>query len=237
MEKRVEFKIGSETLRGKLYIPKGKGPFPGVIFFHGSGSKGIKHYEAASLLPKENMIGFCFNFRGCGESDGNFSEQTHQDELDDAQKAFEFFLKQNIDKNRIGVVGGSFGGYLITMLLNEIKIKSLVLQAPAACNHKPSDIIDVGGLKNEIAYFEKRSNWENSPNFTNIQKFSGPLLIIKSENDENVPSAVLDKYFDSAKKSSRKEMKTIEGADHRISEISWKQQYFDLTLNWFLETL
>jgi len=42
----VEFKVGKDTLRGSLFIPDGKGPFPGVIFFHGSGSTGDTYFEA-----------------------------------------------------------------------------------------------------------------------------------------------------------------------------------------------
>jgi len=43
--------VGKDTLRGSLFIPDGKGPFPGVIFFHGSGfSTGDTYFEAAERL-------------------------------------------------------------------------------------------------------------------------------------------------------------------------------------------
>ena len=110
MEKKIGFKVGNTTLRGSLFIPKGKGPFPAVILFHGNGGKGASTFEAASKLPKKGIMSFVFNFRGCGISDGDYSIQTHADALLDAEAAFDFLLSQNVDKNRIGVVGGKILG-------------------------------------------------------------------------------------------------------------------------------
>lgn len=237
MEKKIEFIVNNTTLRGSLFIPKGNGPFPAVILFHGNGGKGASTFEAAAKLPEIGILSFVFNFTGCGISDGDYSIQTHQDALDDASAAFDFLLSQNIDKNRIGVVGGSFGGYLSCMLLTKFNVKSLILRAPSACVHSPKDKLDMGDLQHEIDYFKNRGNWVDSQSYINIAEFKGSVLIVKAKNDENVPAHVVDLYFDKAVNSKRKEIKTIKDSDHRMSEQRWRDEFFDIMLDWFLKTL
>lgn len=238
MKKReVEFKVENDTLRGTLFIPNGKGPFPAVIFYHGSGGKGEKYFEAGEKFPEKGIMALVFNFRGCGISDGNYLSQTYRDALDDAQKAFDFLLSQNADPDRIGVVGGSFGGFVAAMVLPKNEIKSLVLLAPSAHDSLLSTKIDMGSLEREVVYFANKSNWENAQSFKDVANFKGSLLIIESGNDENIPHEVPDKYFQEAINTSKKETKTIEGADHRLSEQKWRDRFCELILDWFLETL
>lgn len=237
MEKKVEFKVGETTLRGSVFVPDGTGPFPAVIFFHGNGGKGEKYFEAASKFPQKGIMAFAFNFRGCGISDGNYLTQTHQDSFIDAQKAFEFLLSQNVDPERIGVIGGSFGGYIAAMLLPKLTIKSLVLLGPSACVHPPPSKLDMGGLRKEIEYFADKLNWESAQSYINIANFKGPLLVIRAGNDENVPKTVVERYFNKAFASQNRQIKTIIGADHRLSIGPWKEEFYNLILDWFSNTL
>ncbi len=239
MKKRnVAFKVGEDTLRGTLFIPDGKGPFPGVLFYHGSGSKGEKYYRAGEKFAKEGITALAFNFRGCGKSEGGYSSQTYQDAFDDALKAYDFLLSQKyVDTARIGACGGSFGGFVVSMVLPQLKIKSLVLLSPSAHKGLLSTKIDMGSLEREVKYFAVRSNWESSESFKNIAEFKGQLLIIKSENDENIPPEVPDKYYREASQVLRKEMKVIEGADHRLSKEIWEDEFKEIASEWFLETL
>lgn len=237
MEKKIEFIVDNTILRGSIFTPKGKGPFPAVIFFHGSGSKGLKFFEAGKKLSENGILSFAFNFRGCGVSDGDYLLQTYEDAFLDAKSAFELLLCQNIDPDRIGVVGGSFGGFIASILLPQTLIKSLVLLNPSAHDSDFSEKIDMGGLDNEVKYFSNTLNWEGSKSFENIQNFNGKLLIIKSQNDENVPHKVLDKYFQKAINTTKKEMVQIANADHRLSKDVWKDEFFSIIRDWFSKTL
>ena len=177
-----------------------------------------------------------FNFRGCGQSDGDYLSQTHADAFEDAETAVDFLLKQNVDPQRIGIVGSSFGGYIAAMILPKIKAKSLVLHAPSACNHGLSESLEMGGLEEEVKYFSDRKNWEDSKSYKNIAIFLEALLVLKSQNDENVPSEVVNKYFQQAQ-TSKKETKIINGADHRLSTFEMRNEAFNLISDWFLKTL
>lgn len=238
MEKKIEFIVNNITLRGIIFTPKGKGPFPAVILFHGNGGKGASTFEAASKLPEIGILSFAFNFTGCGISDGDYLSQTHKDALLEAQTAFELLLSQeNVDKERIGAVGGSFGGYIASMLLPKFNIKSLILRAPSACTHGPKDKLDMGDLQHEVDYFKNKGNWVNSESYINISNFKGFLLVVKAENDENVPSHVVDLYFDKAMVAKKKELRIIKDSDHRMSQQRWKDEFFAIIRDWFSKTL
>lgn len=234
----VEFKVGRDTLRGTLFIPKGKGPFPSIISFHGSGGKGEKYFEWGEKFAKQGYLAFTFNFKGCGRSDGDYFAQKYEDALLDAKIAFEFLLKQEkVDIKRIGLIGGSFGGFLASMLCLEFNIKSLVLVSPSAHSDKMSSKIDMGGLEKEVEYFQNRDNWFNSKSYDNISKFKNSLLIVKSEFDDNVPMEVVDRYFEQGFNAEEKKIKAIKGADHRLSEQWMRDEVFEIMNDWFLETL
>ena len=237
MEKKIEFKSGKNTLRGSLFIPSGKGPFPGVIFFHGNGGRGEKYFEAGKKFSENGILAFAFNFTGCGESSGNYLTQTHKDAYRDAKIAFNKLLDQkNIDKNRIGILGGSFGGFVASMIISEIKIKSLVLLSPSAHDDPDSEKLNIGPIEKEVKYFANKKNWINSKSYKNISEFKGSLLVVKSEKDENVPSTVVDKYYQVSKSKNKKQI-ILKGADHRLSTAKMRKECFSQIIDWFLKTL
>jgi len=235
--KQVEFKSGENLLRGSFFVPKGIGPFPGVLFFHGSGGRGEKYFEAGKKFMENGILAFVFNFTGCGESSGNYLTQTHKDAFRDAKIAFNKLLDQkNIDKNRIGIVGGSFGGYVASMTLPELDVSSLVLLSPSAHDDSYDTKIDMGSIQKEVEYFNNEYNWINSEAYKNISEFKGSLLVVKSENDENVPSTVVDKYYQKSKSKIKKQI-ILKGADHRLSTYEMREEFYKIVTDWFLKIL
>lgn len=232
MEKKVEFKVGKETLRGSMFVPSGKGPFPSVIFFHGSGSTGETYFEAAKKLSEHGILGFAFNFRGCGVSDGKFTDQTIGMGGEDAKAALIFFRSQpEVDKERVGVCGASFGGFLASLLSNSLDTKSLVLIAPAA--YSPDIIGKTHRNTDDI-----RKDFEKSDSYKEIEKFKGELLVVKCEFEDILPSEMIDKYLREARSTARKEEYLLKGAKHQISKNpEAKEVLKDKILDWFMETL
>lgn len=231
MEKKVEFKVGKETLRGSMFIPSGNGPFPSVIFFHGSGSTGETYFKAAKKLSENGVLGFAFNYRGCGVSDGKFEDQTIGMGIEDAKVAVNLFLSQEeVGKRRLGFCGASFGGYIASMLANQFNPKSLMLIAPAAYN---KEIInkthrDADDLK----------KFENSESYEEISKLKGSLSVVKCEFDDVLPPLMVEKYLQSAQSTQRKEQYVLRGAKHSVSRNPEVQAVLiDKIKNWFLETL
>ena len=80
MYKALELDVGGRLIRGMLRAPDTQGPFPTVIFFHGftvdKVGKMRLHELFARACVKAGFACVRFDFYGCGESEGDFSEAT-----------------------------------------------------------------------------------------------------------------------------------------------------------------
>ncbi|HZV88129.1 MAG TPA: dienelactone hydrolase family protein [Candidatus Binatus sp.] len=133
----VTFPSGEITLHGVLYRPEGIGPFPGVIYNHGSAPGMMSEQAFAALGPVFASHGWVFfgpyrRGQGLSASAGPYigdqiaaAEKTggvtaaaatmvrllQTDHLDDQLAALAWLRKQSfIQPNRIAVAGNSFGG-------------------------------------------------------------------------------------------------------------------------------
>jgi dienelactone hydrolase len=234
-KQEVEFKVGKEVLRGSLFVPDGKGPFPAVVFYHGRGSSRKNYLPIAEKLAQNGIIGLAFDFRGCGISDGEFKKQTHRMGIEDAKAALEFLLRQNVDRQRIGIQGTSFGGYITGMVLKDNDfIKSVVLRAPSA--HSMINFISKPTPPDN--YFQKRENWKNSGSYKGLEKFRGALLVIESEKDELLSAETVQKYYKVAVNAQKRKLYIQKNVGHSLSDNpEGRKEFNEVTFNWFLETL
>lgn len=235
-KQNVEFKVGKDTLRGSLFIPEGRGPFPGTVFYHGRGSSRGRYLKIGKKLSENGFMAFVFDFRGCGESDGIFDNQTQRMGIDDAKAGLEFLLKQNVDKKRIGIMGTSFGGFVAATLIRDFNfIKSLVLRVPAIF---PEEIMDINVKKIRDYDYIKKEKWLSSVAYDGISKFKGDLLVIQSENDQVVHDWIIQNYYDRAINTHKKELVVQKGAGHDLRENpSALEEFYQLTFDWFIKTL
>lgn len=236
MEKQVEFKVGNETLRGSLFIPNGNGPFPGVLFYHGRGSSRKRYLEISKRLADRGFMALAFDFRGCGESDGKFENQTQRMGTEDARAGLEFILGQNVDRNRVGIMGTSFGGFVTGLIIPDFDfVKSIVLRVPAVY---PDEILDIHVINISEYSNINRERWASSAAFKGIATFKGDLLVIQSEKDEVVDPWIVQKYFDDASNTRQRKLVVQKGAGHSLlDDPSLLEQFYELTFDWFIKTL
>lgn len=236
MKEKVEIKVGEEKMRGNLYTPEGEGPFPGVVFYHGRGSSRRRYTGISKELSKNGVIALAFDFRGCGESDGVFEEQSQRMGIDDAREGLKFLLEQNVDSNRIGISGSSYGCFVAAIIMQEFDfVKSLVFRAPAVY---PDELLDAHVSSLQDHAYIKREKWLESIAYNGIEHFKGDLLIIQSENDEVVHPWVVEEYYNRAVNASKREMFILKGAKHSLiptPELFEKSN--EVTLEWLLKTL
>ena len=85
----VELMVDEKLIRGDVRTPEGDGPFPTVCFYHGFCVDRIGIMRLHELFARkcvENGIACVkFDFYGCGESDGDFSEMRYLDEIEQAK--------------------------------------------------------------------------------------------------------------------------------------------------------
>jgi dienelactone hydrolase len=129
-KERVTFKSGSFTLVGFLFKPNKPGPFPGLIWNHGSEKNpgAAPQFDAvAAVFVPAGYVVFAPVRRGHGDSEGPYIQYALQgerreernwrqvrllEEQVDDQLAGLAYLKSlpYVDRNRLAVAGCSYGG-------------------------------------------------------------------------------------------------------------------------------
>jgi len=118
---RVENPDAGVTLAGTLTIPRGTGPFPGVVLVTGSGPQdrnetllGHKPFLIlADHLTRQGIAVLRYDDRGVGGSTGDFGAATSEDFTSDALAALSFLRNRpEVDPNGVGIIGHSEGGLI-----------------------------------------------------------------------------------------------------------------------------
>ena len=171
--------------------------YPVLIYVYGgpgnqqvTDSYGYSDYYWYHMLAQKGYVVFCFDGRGTGGRGAAFKKQTYGDmgrmECEDAIEAARWLGKQSwVDKERIGIWGWSFGGYLSTLsLLKGNDVFKMAIAVAPVMNWRYYDNIYTErflGLPKDNA----KGYDDNSPlNFANQLK--GNYLLIHGTGDDNV---------------------------------------------------
>lgn len=253
MEIPVTFKSQRLQIVGMLHMPdRRKGKVPAVVLFHGfTGTKIEPHrifVKQARALAKAGIAALRFDFRGSGDSEGEFSNMTLSGELKDARAALDFIRSRpGIDKSKIGVLGLSFGGSVASLLLAEDPgICAAALWAPvghpdqlarhrytakAARQMKQMGCVDYGGNAVGKCFFDDIG--KHRP-IEAIVRTNAPVLVVHGSDDQTVPVRISREYEIAMKKAHRAVVRyVVPGADHTFNSLSWEVQVLALTLDWF----
>lgn len=236
----VSIPVKSEKLSGLLYIPKhiGKKKIASVVIFHGRGSSKKRYEDRGKALAEKGFLALVFDFRGCGDSDGDFSMQTISMGFEDAVAGYTFLKNHSLcDTNRLGVLGGSFGGYQAALLSGKYPITSLVLSAPAIYQDDWWNIVPETMDPERNGLYRQQSGFEKTKAIKAISRYPGKILIIKHEKDEVIPRRVTDAYYQNITNAKLKEKRVIPAAPHALHDKIFIDQSIHIVIDWFTKTL
>ena len=259
MEKPIVFYNYGQQLIGMLHTPDDVTSLcPTVVFFHGFTATKVEPHrifvKTARKLASAGFYAFRFDFRGSGDSEGDFSEMTIGGEISDAIKSIDVLTgMEGADADRIGVLGLSMGGSVAACVSGQdARVKSTVLWAPlsddppdnlqammAAYANLPNPdegFVDCwNGNTVGKAFFEELPQIKPSQE---IQRFSGPLLIVHGDADETVPVTHGQRYYELMKdRDTPTEIEVIPQADHTFNAKAWEDAVIDRSVDWFQRTL
>lgn len=115
VEEELSFTNGNVTLAGTFLAPPGEGPFPTIVWTHGSGpdDRQTFYYSGrAHLLAQHGVASLIYDKRGCGESTGE-QPASLQDLIADAIAGIDAIKhRPDVDAAAIGIAGFSQGGWI-----------------------------------------------------------------------------------------------------------------------------
>jgi acetyl esterase/lipase len=102
-------------LKADVYVPNGKGPFPGIVFIHGGGWVNGNRYQMLKLieaLAEDGYVGFTIEY---DVNPVHFPASFHE-----SLAAVKFFrdhaAEYRLDPSRVAVAGSSAGGELAALV-------------------------------------------------------------------------------------------------------------------------
>ncbi len=234
-----------EKLVGIETIPSvQKNKYPAVILLHGFGDtkeESGMFDGLAKNLSTAGILVYRFDFSGCGESDGDYSETSLSKLKSDLSKILEFVQAQSkVDNSRIGILGQSFG--TATAITLNPKVNCLIMMGSVAHpkeilanlfgkSYNPKGIstrIKPNGVITKIKpQFWK--DFENHNLLESIKNIHCPILFIHGSKDDIVPVSEMELYFQNANKPKEKVM--IGGGDHGLRP--HRDKMYKIVVDWF----
>ncbi len=247
MELQVSFSSDGEAVFGVLHLPE-QMPAPGLIMCHGfTGHKAETHrlfVAAAREFSRHGLGVLRFDFRGSGDSAGEFQQMTVSREIADARAAFDFLASRSeVDAGRLGVLGLSLGGCVAACVAGrEERVRALVLWAPLAHPSRLHDrlapefasqeVLDMQGWALGRPFLEDLRNVDP---LAELKRYNGPSLVVHGTVDESVPPSDGSDYRVALGGKCR--LHYVEKADHVFSSLPWKKEAIEVSKDFLRDTL
>ncbi|HEY7521145.1 MAG TPA: alpha/beta fold hydrolase [Methylomirabilota bacterium] len=232
----ISIAVDDQHINGKLLQPKDdKGRRPALLFVHGWGSSQRRSIGKAKQLVQLGFVCLTFNLRGHARTVEQRETVTRAQNLRDVIAAYDLLVAQpDVDAEQIAVVGGSYGGYLATLLTAERDVRALALRAPAL--YKDADFDRPKrqlNLDPDLPAYRRR-HLEPSDNLVlaAAARFEGDVLIVESEHDTVIPHPVIANYLRAFGAAGSVEHEVMKDADHGLSQKGWRRAWGDVLVRW-----
>jgi alpha-beta hydrolase superfamily lysophospholipase len=179
----------------------------------------------------------------CGESEGHFEKITFSQEIDDLQHAIEWVHQRGA--HPIGLLGSSMGGAVaILYSQHDPRIKALVTIAAVA--HPLRIAQQTDALEEHVVRWKEEgyhlgAEGSVGPQFLEdarhqdvvaaVRRINVPILILHGEKDEVVPVEEAYDLFHNA--GGVKELRILNGGDHRFTKEEDLELVMAVTKDWF----
>ena len=196
-------KEGPKKIPAWVYKPAGQGPHPVIIAIHGGPESQARPSFSSTYqmwLQKLNAVVIRPNVRGSSgygkhylSLDNGFKRE---DSVKDIGALLDWIATQpDLDKDRVAVFGGSYGGYM-------------VLASAVHYSKRLKAAVDIVGISNFVTFLENTQDYrrdlrraeygdEREPTMrahlqsisplSHIDKIDVPMLVVQGQNDPRVP--------------------------------------------------
>lgn len=247
----TEWKNGNETLRGSLHLCE-DGNSPWVVFSHGfTGHRlgpGYLFVKLSRALADMGISSLRYDFRGSGESDGSFQNQTFPTMCSDLLSAANH-IRANFKPQSLFLFGHSLGGLISAETASETNASGLILLSAVADLSKR--VRHVSSMKEKGP--NQEGHYEYGPHKMSlrfleglrgidpagsISKFNGDVLAVHGDQDETVQMEESRMYMNWCKGRDRDcSLVIVEGADHNYTSVQHVDTVITSVCSWLKERL
>lgn len=237
-------------VHGWLAVPDGAGPFPVLLMIHGGpfSSYGVDAFDETQILVDAGYaVAYC-NPRGSsgyGEDHGRAIRRAMGTvDLDDVLDFLDGAIASDdrLDKDRTGVLGGSYGGYLTAWTIaHDHRWGGAIIERGFLDPELFAGTSDIGSFfGQEYVGTDPDTIIAQSPQ-ARVGDVTTPTLVVHSQNDLRCPLSQGERYYASLKRQGTPaELVIFPGENHELSRGGrprHRKQRFEIILQWWSRTL
>jgi dipeptidyl aminopeptidase/acylaminoacyl peptidase len=236
-------------VHGWLVKPAGQGPFPVLLAIHGGpqAQYGYVLFDEAQVYAGAGYAVVLGNPRGSGgygDAHGRaiVGDMGNLDAKDLLALLDAALTDQELDASRVGVMGGSYGGYMTSWLVGHTDrfvaaISERAVNAPDSFEGSS----DIGWIFNDWYYGTDPERVRAQSPFAYVDTIRTPMLLIHSEHDWRCPIEQAKRLFVALKRRGVEvELLIFPGEGHELSRSglpSHRLARFEAILDWWARHL
>ncbi|MDM0032254.1 alpha/beta fold hydrolase [Variovorax sp. J22P271] len=226
---------GNARVDGIMIAPAKKSP--GVLLVHGWDTDQSHYRIRAEDIASLGCVCLTFDLRGHGRQASLRATVTRAQNLQDVLAAYDVLASvSGVDPESIGLVGTSYGGYLAAIVSSMRAVRWLALRVPAPYPDdnwdQPKQSLDRTALTN---YRSQVLPPGSDRALAACLGFAGDALVVASGCDDIVLSTGIASFVRSFQNVRSLTYRTIEGADHALSDPRSQRSYDALLTAWMTE--
>ena len=232
-------------VHGWLAVPPGDGPHPVLLLIHGGpfAQYGWTLLDEVQVYARAGYAVVFGNPRGSsgyGQAHGAFIVgDVGERQAPDLLALLEHALtRPELDDTRVGVLGGSHGGFMTTWLLGHTdRFRAAVSERAVNAIDSFEGSSDIGWDFADNLYGRDAEQRRRQSPFTYVDRIDTPLLIVHSEHDWRCPVEQAQRlYVALRKRSATVELLLFPGEGHELSRSGTPKHRvarFVAILDWF----
>ena len=247
---------GDAPMPALLYLPyaeatRGEQRLPAVVYVHGGpASQHFRWWDPVpQILANNGYAVLAPNIRGSTGYGQDFEQANRRDwggkDLEDVARAAQWLSDEGIaDERRIGIYGGSYGGFMTVLALGKVpdrfaagvSVNGVVSWATMA-ERSRGDLREylhreMGDLKADAGRLR-----DTSP-LTHVGSIRAPLLILQGANDPRVPASEAEQLVAALRAADKTfSYHVYEGEGHGFRRPQTRIDAVTRTLEWFEDFL
>lgn len=233
-----------------VYLPPGDDEVPLLLNIHGGPASqyGWGFFDEFQVYADAGYGVVATNPRGSGGRDREFLRAVRGEgwgtvDVADVDRAVAAALDRftRLDPDRLGVMGGSYGGFLTAWLIaHQDRWKSAIVERALLSWPSFGGTSDIGGWFEDKYLGAPGLAWDKSPQRL-ADRISTPTLVIHSEQDLRCPIEQAEQFFDTLLRNGvHAEFLRFPGEGHELSRSGkprHRQERFEAILEWLGRTL